>query len=204
MSDNGTRATPPPSAAARPRSWREMNEWIADLLVKRTGAAVDAWNAKVRAQGVSDEHALRAWLTEQGVTGYPQMLLVYERFGYPDYLIASADELVEGQYADRPALRPILDAVLARLPDIGEISVQTRKTYVALLTPRRTFAAVQPTTKQRVDLGLRLEGVAPTDRLRPAPNFGQSSVTMKIGLSLPEEVDDEVEGLLRQAYEQNE
>ena len=181
-----------------------MYESIAESLVKRTGEGVDAWNAKVREHGgAADEPALRAWLTEQGVTGYPQMLLVYERFGYPDYLLASADELVEGQYADRPALRPILDAVLALLPDIGEVSVQTRKTYVALLTPRRTFAAVQPTTKQRVDLGLRLEGLSSTARLRPAPNFGQSAVTMKVGLSSPEEVDDEIEGWLRLAYAQS-
>jgi hypothetical protein len=152
---------------------------------------------------VADEPALRGWLTKKGVTGYPQMLLVYERFGYPDYLTASADELIDGQYADRPALRPILDAVLARLPAVGDVSVQTRKTYVALLTPRRTFAAVQPTTKQRVDLGLRLEGVEPSGRLHPAPNFGQSAVTMKIGLTSGEEVDDEVERWLRQAYEQN-
>jgi predicted transport protein len=204
MTDDGSRNPQPSStAAARPRSWREMSESIAESLVKRTGEGVDAWNAKVRGQQLEDEPSLRAWLTEKGVTGYPQMLLVYERFGYPDYLTASADELVEGQYADRPALRPILDAVLARLPAIGDVSVQTRKTYVALVTPRRTFAAVQPTTKQRVDLGLRLEGVGPTRRLRPAPNFGQSAVTMKVGLSSAEEVDDEVEGLLRQAYEQS-
>jgi hypothetical protein len=191
------------TAAARPRSWREMSESIANTLVERTGEGVDAWNARIREQGVADEPALRAWLTEKGVTGYPQMLLVYERFGYPDYLTASADELVEGQYADRPALRPILDAILARLPDIGDVTVQTRKTYVALLTPRRTFAAVQPTTKERVDLGLRLGGLSSTERLRPAPNFGQSAVTMKVGLSSPEEVDDEVEGWLRRAYEQS-
>ncbi len=185
------------------RSWREMNEWIADLLVKRTAEGVDAWNARVRSQGFGDEASLRAWLSEQGVTGYPQMLLVYERFGYPDYLTASADELIEGQYADRPALRPILEAVLARLPVVGDVTVQARKTYVALLTPRRTFAAVQPTTKKRVDLGLRLAGVEPTGRLERAPSFGQSSVTVKVGLSSPEDVDDEVEGWLRRAHEQN-
>ena len=38
-------------------------------------------------------------------SGYPQMLLVMERFGYPDFLLASADELIDGQYADRPELR---------------------------------------------------------------------------------------------------
>lgn len=137
------------------------------------------------------------------MTGYPAMLLVMERFGYPDYLIASADELIEGQYADRPALRPILDAVLARLPAIGGVSVQARKTYVALVTPRRTFAAVQPTTKKRVDLGLRLAEQAPAGRLERAPSFGQSSMTMKIGLASPDEVDDEVERWLRRAYEEN-
>jgi hypothetical protein len=180
-----------------------MNEWIADLLVTRTGQGVDAWNARVREQGIGDEAGLRSWLAGQGVTGYPQMLLVYERFGYPDYLTATADELVEGQYADRPALRPVLDAVLALLPGVGDVTVQTRKTYVALLTPRRTFAAVQPTTKRRVDLGLRLVDVAASGRLEPAPNFGQSAVTMKIGLSTPDDVDGEVEGWLRRAYQQS-
>ena len=50
--------------------------------------------------GVADESTLRAWLNDQGVTGYPQMLLVMERLGYPDYLEATADELIDRQYAD--------------------------------------------------------------------------------------------------------
>jgi hypothetical protein len=180
-----------------------MYESIAEQLRRRTGEGVDAWNARVRDQGLEDEPALRTWLTAQGVTGYPQMLLVFERFGYPDYLTASADELVDGQYRDRAALRPIYDAVLARLPAIGDVTVQTRKTYVSLMTPRRTFAAVQPTTRTRVDLGLRLQGVEPTERLQRAPNFGQSAVTMKVGLSSPDDVDDEVEGWLRRAFDQS-
>jgi hypothetical protein len=36
---------------------------------------------------------LRTWLTQQGVTGNAQSHLVMERFGYPDFLLASADEL---------------------------------------------------------------------------------------------------------------
>jgi len=38
----------------------------------------------------------------QGVTGDAQALLVWERFGHPDFLTAGADELIAGQYADRP------------------------------------------------------------------------------------------------------
>jgi len=75
----------------------------------------------------------------------------------PGFLSPEAVQLIDGQYADRPRLRPILDAVLAAIPALGAVTVEARKTLVSLVTPRRTFAIVQATTKNRVDLGLRLE-----------------------------------------------
>jgi hypothetical protein len=60
-------------------------------------------------------------------------------------LTAEARELIDGQYADRPHLRPVLDAVLAALPGLGPVTVQPRTTLVSLVTPRRTFAVVQVT-----------------------------------------------------------
>lgn len=74
-------------------SRRERNAWIADLLKRRTGEDVAAWSARIAGENLRDEARLRAWLTEQGVTGYPQMMLVMERFGYPDFLTASSDDL---------------------------------------------------------------------------------------------------------------
>jgi hypothetical protein len=190
--------------ARRPRSWQEMREQEIQWLIERTGDDLDTWNARVRESGLEDEASLRAWLSERGVTGYPAMLLVMERFGYPDYLQATADELIDGQYADRTQLRPILDKVLGMLPSVGDVDVQTRKTYVALITPKRTFGAVQPTTRKRVDLGLRLTAdVQPEGRLERAPNFGQSSVTHKIGLASADEVDDFVIDWLKRSYELN-
>jgi hypothetical protein len=91
-----------------------------------------------------------------------------ERFGYPDFLLASADKLVDDQSADRPQLRPIFDAIIAAAAGLGQVVAQARKTYVSLVSPRRTFARVQPTTKSRVDLGLRLEGRRPRGRLQPS------------------------------------
>jgi hypothetical protein len=184
-------------------SWRERNAWIADLLKRRTGDDVAAWNARVAAQDLSDETSLRSWLTEQGVTGYPQMMLVMERFGYPDFLTASSDDLIEGQYADRPDLRPILDAVLARTSALGDVTIQARKGYVSLLTPRRTFATVEPTTKKRVDIGLRLADHAPGGRLESGTSLGQSAMNLRIALASVDDVDDEVEDWLRRAWEAN-
>jgi len=185
------------------RDWREMNQWIADLLMKRTGEGVEAWNARIQAGKFVDEAALRAWLAEQGVTGYPQGLLVMERFGYPAFFLATADQLIDNQYADRPDLHPILDAILTRVATLGEVTIQTRKTYVSLVTPRRTFAAVQPTTKRRVDLGLRLETEPLGGRIESAKSMGSGQVTVRIGLTSVEQVDDEVEQWLQRAYEEN-
>jgi hypothetical protein len=181
-----------------------MREREIQWLIERTGEGLEAWNAKVLDSGAADEAALRIWLTKQGVTGYPAMLLVMERFGYPDYLQTSAEDLVENQYADRPGTRPIYDALLALLPDIGEIEVQARKTYVAFLTPKRTFSALVPTTKTRSDLGLRLAPTTPAaGKLELAKNFPQSSVTHKIALTSADDIDDGVVGWIKRSYEAN-
>lgn len=183
------------------RDWQSMKAMSARLLKERTGLDVATWNQRIQAQHFKDEKALRAWLLEQGVTGYAQNLLVMERFGYPDFMQASADELIQGQYADRPQLRPIFEAILGAAAGLGNVTIQARKTYVSLLTSRRTFARVQATTKQRVDLGLRLERQKKSGRLQPSRIH--ASTPLQISLTTPEDVDAEVLDWLQKAYDQN-
>jgi Domain of unknown function (DUF5655) len=188
---------------AEVKTWQQMREWQAQLLQQRTGETVDVWNQRVAAEEFADEAALRVWLAERGVTGYAQTLLVMERFGYPDFLLATAEELIDGQYADRPHLRPILDAVLAAAQALGPVTVQARKTYVSLVSPRRTFAAVKATTKQRVDLGLRLDGQAPGGRLLDGSRLTGGSVNLRIALASLADLDAEAVALLERAYQAN-
>src|SRR5262245_59370405 len=94
------------------RDWQEMRSMSARLLKERTGEDVEVWNRRIRSKHFTNEQDFRAWLTKEGVTGYAQSLLVMEQFGYPDYLLASANELMGAQYSDRPLLRPILNAII--------------------------------------------------------------------------------------------
>src|SRR5215469_18125567 len=125
-----------------------------------------------------------------------------ERPGPPG-LEAEAAGVIAGQYSDRPRLRPVLDAVLAALPALGPVTVQARKTVVSLVTPRRTFAVVQATTKSRVDLGLRLVDVKPGGRLLAAKNFNVGAVNLMVALTEPGEVDEQVLGWLQRAYDES-
>lgn len=186
------------------RTWEDMRSAIAERLVRQTGHDIDWWNAEIASQaGLDSEAALRAWLGQRDVTGYQQMLLVMEQFGYPDYLLASADDLLDGQYEDRPELRSILDAVLVVTATFGDVDMQARKTYTTLMTTRRSFAAVRPTTKKRVDLVLRLDGAEPGGRLLDGRNSAGGGLNVRVPLASVDDLDDEVVRLLRRAYEES-
>jgi hypothetical protein len=60
---------------------------------------------------------------------------------------------------------------------------------------------LKPTTKSRVDLGLRLDTTQPGGRIMPARDLGQA--TVRILLTTPGEVDDEVRVWLTKAYDEN-
>ena len=186
---------------AKVRDWQGIRAMFERLLEERTGTGVATWNLRIKKERLDDEKSVRAWLTKQGVTGYAQTLLVMERFGYPDFLTATADELIDGQYADRPDLRPIFDAVVKAAVGLGDVTIQARKTYVSLVSPRRTFARVQPTTKNRVDLALRLDGEKPGGRLRPS--MIHEMMPVQIGFSSPKEVDVEAVRWLQLAYRES-
>jgi len=183
------------------RDWQRNREMWVRVLEKQTGEGVDAWNRRVDLARLPDKQSLRAWLAERGVTGYAQSLLVMERFGYPDYLRATGVELVARQYADRPQLKPVYDAIVAAVANFGDVVIQVRKTYVSLVASRRTFARIQPTTKSRIDLGLRIEGERPRGRLQRSTIH--ETMRLQIGLSMPTEVDSEVIRWLRRAYVEN-
>jgi hypothetical protein len=183
------------------RDWQRNRDMWVRILERQTGEGVDVWNRRIKEKSLTDQRSLRAWLTKRGVTGYAQTLLVMERFGYPDFLLATADQLIDGQYADRPHLKPIFDAIVGAAKNLGEVIIQARKTYVSLVSPRRTFARVQPTTRNRVDLGLHLERQEPRGRLKPSRI--QETMRLQISLTTPGEVNSEVLRWLQKAYVQN-
>jgi hypothetical protein len=190
-----------PIRSPEAHGWETYLREVAQRLLDQTGQDLAAWNQRVLAEGPADESGLRAWLAGQGVTGYSANLLVRERFGYPDWFTASAKELIDAQYADRTALRPVFEAILEAAKGAGEVVVQARKTYVSLLTPKRTFARIQATTRTRVDLALRLDPTLAGGRLQPSKIHENTPV--QLSFARAEEVDAEATAWLARAFETN-
>lgn len=173
------------------------------LLLRKTGKDTAYWAEQARAAGISSDGELRDWMRDNfDVTGYAQYAVSWEMFGYPEFMLRDADELIDGQYANHPQLRPIADSLLAWASATDGVQIQMRKGYVSLHSPRRKFAQVTRTTNTAVDVTLRLdapaEGRLENVRTRPDDPF-----TLRIRVTSPEQVDDELLQILALALEQN-
>jgi hypothetical protein len=171
-------------------------------LPEKTGRSVDEWIALLDASpAASGTHTQqREWLQGEGLgRNHASAVLWWRKNG--EALQAGGDALVDGQYSgSKAALRPLYEELVAAARGLGDdVEVLPRGTYVTLARAAQ-FAIVKPAAT-RVDLGLRLPGVDPTERLQDAGSFGSGSITHKIALSDPSELDDEVRGHLRAAYD---
>lgn len=182
-------------------SWQGMIDWNEELLVRRTGEGSEAWAGKARASGIASEAELAGWLREQGVAGYAAMAVAWKLFGYPESFLKSGDELIDGQYADRPALRPIADRLMSMALSLDGVWLQARKTYVSVHSPRRKFAQITPANKGSLDLLLRIEAEDP--RLEAVRGRSGDPFDRRLRFRSPEEVDDGVLAILERALGQN-
>jgi hypothetical protein len=178
---------------------------VSRSLAERTGRSLEEWVALVRAEGPDplDQNAVRRWLKDvHGVPQNSQWAIADAAAQAAGWVRPSAAEYVDGQYTGAKAgLRPVYDALEAALVDLGpDVRVEGRSTYVPFVRGRQ-FAAVAAATRTRVDLGLRFTDPPPSSRLEPAKGFAQA--THVVRLTKPGQVDGELLGLIRAAYDQN-
>jgi len=108
------------------------------------------------------------------------------------------EDVVNEFYAGpKAALRPIHDRVMAEIETFGDFEISPKKTYLSLRR-KRQFAMVGPATKSRVEVGLNMKGIEPTERLILLPPGGMCNY--KVDLTSADQVDAELISWLRTAY----
>ena len=111
----------------------------------------------------------------------------------------SPDTAIDALYAGpKAALRAIQDSILAKLKSFGEFEIAPKKGYLSLRRSKQ-FASLTPATKTRLDIGIILKGVEETDRLIAQP--AMAMFPFKVGLTSIDEVDRELMGWLKKAFD---
>lgn len=114
---------------------------------------------------------------------------------------ASDDELLTFQYKGKEQLLPIYKRLKDVINSLGQgVKIVPKKGSVSMIR-KRQFTLIKPATKTRIDLGLKLAGKEITNRLEGSGPFG-TMCTHRVKITSIDEVDQELIGWIKEAYEQ--
>lgn len=169
---------------------------------EKTGHRIDHWVGLVRAREGAKHGELVAMLKNEHGFGHGHAnLVVHLARGGLEQSQESGDQLLEAMFAGKKSgTRPAYDALRTAIGSLGtDIEVAPKKTYVSFR--RKTqFALAQPSTATRLDVGLKLKGVSPHGRLESSAGFN-AMCTHRVRVESADQIDDELLGWVRQAYD---
>jgi hypothetical protein len=184
-----------------------VQRWI-DELPEKTGKSLEEWLVLIKKKGPKTDAERREWLKKEHGFGTNAAWWLSDRSvgkGFeetPETYLVAAEKYVDTQYEKKPDLKPIYDHVLKLALALGkDVKVCPCQTMVPIYR-NNVFAQLKPSTKTRLDLGFCLRGVPFTDRLLDTGGTAKKDrITHRVGLTSLNDVDAEVKGWLRQAYE---
>jgi predicted transport protein len=169
-------------------------------LEAKTGKPLAEWAKTARESGFAKHGEIIAYLKkDHGLGhGYANLIALEARGNAVED--RGSEDLVTAQYAGaKSAMKPVYDALLAAVNEFGpDVEAAPKKAYVSLRR-KKQFAIAQPAAA-RLDIGLNLAGTPVTDRLEASGSFN-SMVSHRVRVGSAAEIDDELIGWLRQAYD---
>lgn len=169
---------------------------------KNTGKPLEAWVALARKEKLSKHGEIVKWLKERHGLGHGYANLAAQRTLAADAPGPAGEDPVALQYAGaKAALRPAYDKLAKAVSKFGDdVELSPKKGYVSLRR-KKQFGLVQPSTADRLDVGINLKGVAPSGRLEASGSFS-AMVSHRVRVTKAAEIDAALVGWLRAAYDQ--
>lgn len=176
-----------------------------DTIKIKTGKSPDDFIALARKKGLLEPGVkagqIVAWLKEDFGLGHGNAMAIVDVLKSVNRPRLSVDEQVARHFSGSKAgWRKAYDALWSRISKFGkDIEASPTSSYISLLRKDKKFAIVQ-SAANRLDIGLKLKGAASTGRLEAAGPWN-NTVTHRVRIGDPTEINTEVLAWLKQAYE---
>ncbi len=178
----------------------KATQTMIDNLHKNTGKTLEQWIQIVLKEKFEKHGEVIKFLKEShGLTHGFANLIAHKAKGSDAGSVENQDELIAKQYQGKEHYKPLYDQLMHKIMAFGnDIEVAPKIAYVSLRR-KKQFATLQPATKTRFEIGINLKGQEPTGKLEAEkPN---AMCSHKIKLSYITELDDEILGWIKKAYE---
>ncbi|MEM7552042.1 MAG: DUF5655 domain-containing protein [Bacteroidota bacterium] len=169
-------------------------------LLEKTGKSLEYWIDVVKKSGIEKHKEIINFLkADHGFTyGFANFVALKSKGS--DAGSIDDKDLLTNQYKGKEDLKPIYEKLIEKISAIGSDVTTTPKKDSVSIIRKRQFVLIKPATKTRIDLGLKIKDKPTTDRLENSGPFG-TMCTHRVRLSSVEEVDDELMGWVKEAYE---
>jgi len=171
----------------------------------KSGKTLDQLYALIRKSGLAKHGEIRDMLKKDLGMGHGDANTVvhfYMKSAEPPSAQATgvgSGDALDGIYSGGKAhLRPIHDKLMEAINKFGEFEIAPKKAYISLRR-KKQFAMIGPATQTRFEVGLNMKGDKATARLLALPPGGMCQY--KVNLTDAKEVDKELIGWIKQAYD---
>jgi predicted transport protein len=169
-------------------------------LKEKTGQTLDEWKNLVQQHGFSKHGEILKFLKEtHGITHGYATTIAYKILGSDAASVGDEDLLISEQYKGKEHMRAFYDLIIREVGKFGpEFEISPKKAYVSLRR-KKQFVTLSPASKSRFEIGFNLKGVVASGKLQAEKPDAMCS--HKISLTDLAEIDAEVVGWIRQAFE---
>lgn len=172
-----------------------------DTVKAKTGKTPADFAALASEKGLSKHGEIVAWLKSDFALGHGHANAIAAVLLKSDSRKASGDEKLLALFSGKKAVwREACIALIEKLKGFGsDLEASANETYVNVLRGKKKIAILQPSSAERFDIGIKLKGVEPTERLEAAGSWNPM-VTHRVRIADASEIDAQVLEWLRQAY----
>ncbi len=169
---------------------------------KNTGKTLQQWIEIVNKSGFAKHGELVNFLKEiHGFThGNANTVVHFAKQSHAG-AAENSDDLITEQYKGKENLKPWYDKIMAEISKFGkDVEAAPKKAYVSLRR-KKQFGLIQPSTKDRLDIGLNIKGVEPSGIVEDGKKWN-AMCTHRIRIENEETINKDLFNWIKQAYEQ--
>jgi predicted transport protein len=169
---------------------------------KSTGKKLEHWIAIVNNSSFAKHGELVSFLKEKhGFThGNANTIVHFAKQSHAGAPENDTDWIAE-QYKGKENLKQWYDKIIEEINKFGnDVELTPKKTYVSLRR-KKQFAIIQPSTKDRLDVGINIKGVAPSGKAEDGKKWN-AMCTHRIKVEEENAINKDLFRWIKQAYEQ--
>jgi hypothetical protein len=173
-----------------------------DSIKAKTGKTPDDFRALAAQKGLTQYSEIMVWLKSDFGLGHGHANAIAQLLVNADKFQASPDDKLAAHFTGEKARwRETYEALVGKLAELGDdFNVAPTRSYISLLRGAGKIGIVQISAADRMDIGIKLKGVAPTERFEAAGTWN-NMVTHRMRISDPHQIDAQVLAWLKRAYE---